>query len=64
MKTWYCVTSKYSDYGVSAAITETIEASEMPTKGMELAESSQVWVDWFESLEEAEMFIVAMLEEL
>lgn len=60
---WYCVISKFDDSDVVAAVTGTIEASNKPENGVELHDGKQIWVDWFESLEEAELFMRAVLEE-
>lgn len=58
---WYCVTSMYSDNSVVAAVTDTLEAPEKPSNGLKVLEERLVWVDWFPSREEAEMFVKSLL---
>lgn len=61
MTTWYCVTSMYNDNDILTAVTGTLEAAEKPENTLEVANGNHIWVDWFESLEEAELFAKAML---
>lgn len=58
MKTYYSVTSSFNDRGeVRANITSSIEADEKPEGSFVSNCRKDVYVDWFESIEEAREFV-------
>lgn len=58
MKTFYCVTSSFDDYGrVTAAITNTLEAESKPENTYKSTRRKDIYSDWFDTLEEAKAFV-------
>lgn len=58
MKTYYCVTSSVDDKGnVRAAITNVIDAACKPENSFRSLKRKDIYIDWFGSLDEAEMFV-------
>jgi len=58
MKTYYCVTTSFSDTGkVIAAITNVIEAVCKPENSFKSLKHKDIYNDWFDSREEAEKFV-------
>ena len=57
MKTYYCVTSSVDDRGrMTAAVTESMEAEQMPKNTCMSTRRKDIYKDWFESRKEAEDF--------
>lgn len=57
-KKWYCVTSSIDDAGrISAAITDSVEAEEMPDPTYTSTTRKDIYQDWFGSREETEKFV-------
>ena len=55
MKTWYCVTTAYYDNGkTTAAITGITEAERKPEDYSISSRDRDVYLDWYETLAEAE----------
>lgn len=57
MKTFYCVTTTVTDYRVSANITRTPEAEEIPENSYTSTSRRDIYNDWFETIEEAKQFV-------
>lgn len=58
MKTYYCATTSFDDRGrVTAALTNIIEAEEKPENEFRETHRKDIYIDWFESEEEANAFI-------
>lgn len=58
MKTYYCVTSKWDDRGNGwAGITSIIEADEKPENTFNSTPRADIYIDWFDSYEEADEFV-------
>ena len=54
-KTYWAVSSAYYDYGhVCAHIVDSIEAEEKPESTSKSSRRADFYVDWYESLEEAQ----------
>lgn len=58
MKTYYCVTSSVDDRGrMTAAVTESVEAEQMPKNTCTSTRRKDIYKDWFASRKEAEDFV-------
>lgn len=58
MKTFYCVTSSFDDYGrVTANITATVEAESKPESTYKSTRRKDIYSDWFDTLDEANAFV-------
>jgi len=58
MATYYCVTTSFNDRGrVTAGLTNIIEAEEKPENKFRETRRKDIYIDWFESEEEANAFI-------
>lgn len=58
MKTYYCVKSSVDNHGhMTATITESVEAEEQPADSYVSTSRKDIYMDWFESREEAEKFV-------
>ena len=58
MKIYYCVTSSVDDRGrMTAAVTESMEAEQMPKNTCTSTQRKDIYKDWFESRKEAEDFV-------
>ena len=58
MKTYYCVTSTYDNQGrVTAFITASKDATTKPKSSYQEEKRKDIYIDWFDSLEEAEEFV-------
>ena len=58
MKTYYCVTSSVDDRGrMTAAVTESMEAEQMPKNTCMSTRRKDIYKDWFKSRKEAEDFV-------
>lgn len=63
-KKWYGVTSSVDDIGrITASITATIEADEMPDPTYTRTSRKDIYQDWFESREDAMKFVRASRKE-
>lgn len=57
MKTWYGVVSTFYDNGrVTAAVTRTVRAVERPEQQFKSTSRRDIYLDWFDSREEADHF--------
>lgn len=57
MKTYYCVTSSVDNRGrMTAAVTESMEAEQMPKNTCTSTRRKDIYKDWFGSRKEAEDF--------
>lgn len=55
LKTFWCVTTAITDDGrVSCAITDTVRAAVKPKNSFRETKRKDIWVDWFDSKEDAE----------
>lgn len=55
LKTFWCVTTAITDDGrVSCAITDTVRAAVKPKNSFRETKRKDIWVDWFDSKDEAE----------
>lgn len=58
MNTYYCVTSSFYDDGrVIAAITSTIQAEQQPQDERHHGRLSDIYTDWFPTLEQAQAYV-------
>jgi hypothetical protein len=58
MKTYYSVTSSCDDRGnVRASITGNVEANERPMNTYKETRRKDIYVDWFDTIEEARDFV-------
>lgn len=59
MKKYYCVVTTVDDYGnTSANIVEVREAKTKPLDDFRRMSRKDIYIDWFESKEEAENYIL------
>lgn len=58
MNTYYCVMSKYDDKGHTwAKLTGTRQSTRKPMWSHRHTKTADYWIDWFDSLQEAEKFV-------
>jgi len=58
MKTWFCVTSAVDNRGrMTAAVTDSMEAEQMPQSTCTETRHKDIYKDWFESRADAEAFV-------
>ena len=58
MKTFYCVTTSFDDYGrVTAGITNALEAESKPESTYTSTRRKDIYSDWFDTLEDAKAFV-------
>lgn len=58
MKKWYCVFSSYYDDGkVTAYMIKVYKGEEKPESEFKSLDDCDCYVDWFDSLEKANMYI-------
>ena len=58
MKTFYCVTTTVNDKGsMTAHITSTVHAEEIPENTFISTSRRDIYNDWFDNLEDARQFV-------
>lgn len=58
MKTWWGVVTTFDNNGrVTAAVTRTVRATEKPERSFTETKRKDIYLDWFDSQEEAEEFV-------
>lgn len=58
MKTYYCVRTTFDDRGrVTAAIVDILEADSKPESSKEETPAVDIYLDWFDTQEDAEAFL-------